>query len=73
MTTTKGRVKTILIDKAPSGDNLSMQQNLGFSSGNYQPLADALNAEFGTTVGPADIENLSTVNDLVAYMESIVP
>lgn len=73
MSTTKGRVKTIIIDKAPSGDGLFMQQTMGFSAGNYQPLVDALNAEFGTNVVCADVENLSTVNDVVAYMESIVP
>ncbi len=67
----KGRVKTIIMDKAPSADQLTMQGNLGFTNTVYPQLADAFNAEFGTSVTAAELEGLSTVNDVVVYMESL--
>lgn len=68
----KGRVKTIIMDKAPRADNLLMQQELGFIPGQMDDLAAAFNAEFGTNVSGTNLDNLQTVQDVVAYMESII-
>lgn len=67
----KGKVKSIIMDKAPSGDQLTMQNQLGFQNGGYQPLADAFNAAFGTAVTATELEGLNTVEDVVVYMESL--
>ncbi len=66
----KGKVKAIIIDKAPEGDNLSMQQTLGFVAGEYTVLADAFNLAFGTQVTADELETLTTVNDVVVFMEN---
>ena len=67
----KGRVKVIIMDKAPNGDQLNMQNELGFQGADYVALANAFNQEFGTQVTAADIDNLPTVQDVVNYMESL--
>ncbi len=64
-----GKVKIIIMDKAPSGDQLTMQGDLGYTSSDYQGLADAFNAEFGTAVTAAQLEGLATVNDVEVFME----
>ena len=69
----KGRVKTILIDRAPSADGLSMTITLGFTPGDYQPLADALNKEFNIQVTAAELNPLATINDVVVFIESKTP
>jgi hypothetical protein len=66
-----GRFKTIIMDKAPSGDQLTMQGDLGYTTADYTVLANTFNAEFGTAVTAADLEGFSTVNDVVVYMEGL--
>lgn len=69
----RGKVKTIIMDKAPSADSLRMQSNLGFQSGGYTSLTEALNAEFEITLTEAEVEAQATVNDVVLLVESKVP
>lgn len=69
----KGRTKSIILDKAPQGDNVSMSVNLEYHTfADLQPLADALNAEFGTTIMAADLAPLATVGDVWNYVESLI-
>ncbi len=73
MSDIRGRVKTIIMDKAPSADSLRMQADMGFQSGGYTSLTDALNAEFSISLTDAEVEAQSTVNDVVLLVESKVP
>lgn len=66
-----GRFKTIIMDKAPGGEQLAMQSDLGYTSQDYTVLANAFNAEFGTSVTAAELEGLATVNDVIIYMEGL--
>lgn len=67
----KGRVKTIIMDKAPQGDSLTMQAQLGFQPSDYDGLAEAFNQAFGTAVTAADLQPLGTVQDVWTYMENL--
>jgi hypothetical protein len=67
----KGRVKVIIMDKAPNYENLQMQSDLGYDQPAYQAMVDAFNAEFGTNVQVSDVDHLATVGDVVAYMETL--
>lgn len=67
----KGKVKTIIVDKAPNADNLHMQSEMGYNQPAYQAMVDAFNAEFGTNVQVSDVDHLGTVGDVVAYMEGL--
>lgn len=71
MSDIKGRVKTIIMDKAPNADNLQMQSEMGYNQPAYQAMVDAFNAEFGTNVQVSDVDHLNTVGDVVVYMESL--
>ncbi len=68
-----GKVKNIIMDKAPSGSALSMVNDLGYTSGDLQLLADACNTEFGTTITANDLQPLLTVNDVELYVNSQIP
>jgi hypothetical protein len=67
----KGKVKTIIMDKAPLGDTLNMQAQLGFQPSDYDGLATAFNEALGTSVTAADLQPLSTVKDVYEYMENL--
>jgi len=67
----KGRVKTIIIDKAPLGDTLIMQAQLGFQPSDYDELANAFNEAFGTSVTAADLQPLVSVKDVYEYIDSL--
>lgn len=67
----KGRVKAIIMDKAPKGDQIKMQAEFGFQTPDYQALATEFNAAFGTQVTESDLSGLQTVDDVVIYMESL--
>jgi hypothetical protein len=68
---TKGRVKTIIMDKAPQGDSLNMQAQLGFQPGDYNELANAFNEAFDISVTAADLQPLATVQDVYTYIENL--
>jgi acyl carrier protein len=68
---TSGRQKVIIMDKAPNFNSLNMQTTLGFEPVDYVALATAFNQELGTQVTAADIDSFATVEELVAYMESL--
>lgn len=69
----KGRVKTIIVDKAPSADSLDMKAQLGFQAGSYGDLTNALNTEFGISLTEAEVEAQQRVIDVVNLVESKLP
>jgi len=66
-----GKVKVIIMDKAPNFNSLNMQTTLGFQPADYVTLATTFNQELGTQVTAADIDLFATVEELVAYMETL--
>jgi acyl carrier protein len=62
----KGKFKNIIMDKAPSGEQLTLKAELGYDNNSFQILADALNAEFGTQITVAQLDACNTVADAIA-------
>ncbi len=69
----KGKVRSIIMDKAPNADSVTMKAELGFQSGGYTALTDALNLEFGTTLTEAQVDAQNTVGDVITLVESNMP
>ncbi|MCF8254079.1 MAG: acyl carrier protein [Bacteroidia bacterium] len=61
-----GGQKKIIMDKAPSGEQLTLKVDLGYDNNSFQILADALNAEFGTSITVAQLDACNTVADAIA-------
>lgn len=70
---TKGRVKSIIMDKAPNAESVTMKAQLGFQSGGYTALTEALNQEFGTTLSEAEVDAQNTVGDVITLVENNLP
>ncbi len=71
--TVKGKTKKIIMDKAPSGDNLDMKAQMGFQAGSYGDLTNALNTEFNISLTEAEVEAQQRVIDVVNLVESKLP
>ena len=69
----KGKVRSIIVDKAPNADSVTMKAELGFQSGSYTALTDALNLEFGTTLTEAQVDAQNTVGDVITLVENNMP
>jgi acyl carrier protein len=69
----KGKVRSIIVDKAPNADSVTMKAELGFQSGGYTALTDALNLELGTTLTEAQVDAQNTVGDVITLVENNMP
>jgi hypothetical protein len=69
----KGRVRSIIMDKAANADNLTMQGELGYQSGGYAPLTQELNVAFHLNLTDAEVETQATVLDVINLVESKIP
>ena len=69
----KTRVKSIIMDKAPSGNALKMAADLGYTTGDLTPLADAINLEFNININGIDLQPLDSVEEVVNYVISQLP
>ena len=69
----KSRVKSIIMDKAPSGNALKMGADMGFTTGDMTPLADAFNLEFNIHINGSDLQPLATVEDVVNFVINQIP
>ena len=67
---TKGRVKSIIMDKAPNAESITMKAELGFQSGGYTDLTNALNQEFSIHLSEAEVDAQNTVGDVITLVES---
>ncbi|OYU97281.1 MAG: hypothetical protein CFE21_03030 [Bacteroidetes bacterium B1(2017)] len=65
------RTKQILMDKAPGGQQLNVKNDLAYTTPDYDVLAAALNAAYGTSVTGAELEPLNTVQDVMDYMQNL--
>ena len=50
-----------------------MKAELGFQSGGYTALTDALNLEFGTTLSEAQVDAQNTIGDVITLVENNMP
>lgn len=73
MSDIKGRVKSIIMDKAPNAESVRMKAELGFQSGGYTALTEALNLEFGTALTEAQVDAQNSVGDVITLVENNMP
>jgi acyl carrier protein len=67
------KTKSIIMDKAPNAETVTMKAELGFQSGGYTALTDALNQAFGTTLTEAQVDAQNTVGDVITLVENNTP